>query len=208
SIGIIVKMIFEDGFFHADPHPGNILISGDADSPVFGLVDLGMVGRLSPEMRDKTVEMMVAAVRQDYVVLADALYAIGTPTKKIDMRAYRAEVSELAEKYLGRPLKEIDLAGMLSDIVRGATKYGLEIPADFLLVGKAIMTMEGVGKEIDPDIDVFSEARPYFLELLRKRYSPERLGMEVWRGLTQLSGSAYDMPHQLREILEDLRLGR
>lgn len=208
AVGIVIKSIFEDGFFHADPHPGNILISGNPEVPTIGLIDLGMVGRLSPEMRDKTIDLMVAAVRQDHLAVADALYSIGTPTKKVDMRAYRAEVSLLAEKYLGRPLKEIDVAAMISDLVRGATKYGIEIPADFLLVGKAIMTIEGVGKEIDPDLDVFGEARPYFLELLRKRYSPERMGMEAWRGLERLSGAAYDLPQQLREVLDDLRLGR
>jgi ubiquinone biosynthesis protein len=208
SVGIIIKMIFDDGFFHADPHPGNILISGTPESPVFGLVDLGMVGRLSPELRDKTVDMMIAAVRQDYIAVADALYAIGTPTKKVDMRAYRAEVAQLAEKYLGRPLKEIDLAAMLQDIVYGASKFGLEVPPDFLMVGKAIMTMEGVGKEIDPDLDVFGEMKPYFFDILRRRYSPERIGNELWRGMERLSGAAYDMPQQMREILDDLRLGR
>lgn len=208
AVGIVIKMIFEDGFFHADPHPGNILISGTPDAPVFGFVDLGMVGRLSPEMRDRTVDMMVAAVRQDHAALADALYAIGTPTKKVDMRAFHAEVSTLADKYLGRPLKEIELSAMISDLVGGATKFGLEIPPDFLLVGKALMTIEGVGKELDPDLDVFSVARPYFLELLRRRYSPERIGNDLWRGMERLSTAAYDMPQQMREVLDDLRLGR
>jgi ubiquinone biosynthesis protein len=208
SVGAIIKMIFDDGFFHADPHPGNILISGTPDAPIFGLVDLGMVGRLSPEMRDRTVDLMIACVRQDYIAVADALYAIGTPTKKVDMRAYRAEVSQLAEKYLGKPLKEIDLAAMLQDLIYGANKYGIEVPPDFLLVGKALMTMEGVGKEIDPDLDVFGEMRPYFYEILRKRYSPERVGNELLRGIGQLSGAAYDLPQQTREILDDLRLGR
>jgi ubiquinone biosynthesis protein len=202
SVGIIIKSIFEDGFFHADPHPGNILISGEPDHPIIGLIDLGMVGRLSPEMRDKTLNLMVAAVRQDSLAVADALYAVGTPTRKVDMRVYRAEASLLAEKYLGRPLKEIDLAAMISDLAWGATKFGIEIPADFLLVGKALMTMEGVGKEIDPDLDIFNVASPYFFELLRKRYSPERIGMEVWRGIERVSGAAYDMPQQIREVLE------
>lgn len=208
SVGIVVKMIFEDGFFHADPHPGNILIMGEPDAPVLGLIDLGMVGRLSPELRDKTIDLMIAAVRQDHLAVADALYAIGTPTKKIDMRAYRAEVSVLAEKYLGRPLKEIEMSAMISDLVRGASKFGIEIPADFLLVGKALMTMEGVGKEIDPNLDVFGETKPFFLELLRKRYSPERMGNELWRAFEKLSGAAYDLPQQTREVLDDLRLGR
>jgi ubiquinone biosynthesis protein len=208
SMGVLLKMIFEDGFFHADPHPGNILLSGEPDHPLIGLIDLGMVGRLSPEMRDRTVDLMIGAVRKDYVAIADALHAIGTPTKKIDMRAYRAEVAMLTEKYLGRPLKEIDLSAMISDLVRGATKYGLEIPPDFMLVGKALMTMEGVGKEIDPDLDVLGEARPFFLELLRRRYSPERVGNDLLRGVERLSMTAYDLPQQTREVLEDLRLGR
>ncbi len=208
SVGIIIKMIFEDGFFHADPHPGNLFIMGTPEKPSIGFIDLGMVGRLSPEMREKTVDLMVAAVRQDYLGIADALYAIATPTKKVDMRAYRAEVAMLSEKYLGRPLKEINLSGMISDLVYGATKYGLEIPPDFLLVGKALMTVEGVGKEIDPELDVYGEARPYFLDLLKKRYSPERLTMDLYRGVERLSSAAYELPPLTREILDDLRLGR
>jgi ubiquinone biosynthesis protein len=208
ATGIIVKMIFEDGFFHADPHPGNVIIMGPNEAPIAGMIDVGMVGRLSPELRDRTVDLMVAAVRKDLVGVADALYAIGKPTKKIDMREYRAEVGMLAEKYLGKPLKEIELSGMIRDLVGGAIKYGLEIPTDFMLVGKALMTVEGIGKQLDPDLDVFGETAPYFLDIMRKRYSPVRLGNELWRGVEQLSRAGYDMPMQAREVLEDLRLGR
>lgn len=208
SVALIIKMIFEDGFFHADPHPGNILISGEPDAPVMGIVDLGMVGRLSPETRDRCIDLMVAAGRNDHVALADALYAMGTPTKKIDMRAFRAHVATISEKYLGRPLKEIDLAALVADLTTGASKFGLEIPPDFLLMGKALMTLDGVAKELDPDLDVFTESKPYFIDLLRKRYSPERMGNEAWRALEKLSGAAYDVPQQTREVLDDLRLGR
>ena len=211
AFGVVIKMIFEDGFFHADPHPGNIIIMGGLapdDPPVIGLIDVGMVGRLSPELRDRTIDLMVAAVRKDAYAVADALYAIGRPTKKVDMREYRAEVSMLAEKYLGKPLKEIDLSAMIRDLVAGAMKYGLEIPTDFMLVGKALMTIEGIGKQLDPDLDVFGEAQPYFTKLLRQRYSPQRLGNELIRGVEQLSRAGYDVPLQAREVLEDLRLGR
>jgi ubiquinone biosynthesis protein len=208
AVGIVIKMIFEDGFFHADPHPGNILISGTPASPVIGLIDLGMVGRLSPEMRDRCIDLMVAAGRNDHVALADALYAISTPTKRVDMRAYRAEVAMLSEKYLGKPLKDIQLSGLISDLVGGAKKFGLEIPPDFLLVGKALMTIEGVAKEIYPDLDVLSESKPFFIELLKKRYSPQRIGNELWRGIERIGSSTYDLPQLSREVLEDLRLGR
>ncbi len=213
AVGVVIKMIFEDGFFHADPHPGNIIIMGgtqgaDGPKPIIGLIDLGMVGRLSPELRDRTIDLMVAAVRKDAYGVADALYSIGRPTKKVDMREYRAEVALLAEKYLGKPLKEIDLSAMIRDLVQGAMKYGLEIPTDFMLVGKALMTIEGIGKQLDPDLDVFGEAQPYFIKLLRQRYSPQRLGNELIRGVEQLSRAGYDVPLQAREVLEDLRLGR
>ena len=208
STGLVIQMIFQDGFFHADPHPGNIIIMGTPEEPVIGLIDVGMVGRLSPEMRDKTVDLMVAAARKDAYGVADAVYLIGRPTKKVDMREYRAEAAMLAEKYLGKPLKEIELSSMIRDLVQGAMKYGIEVPTDFMMVGKALMTLEGIGKQLDPDLDVFSEASPYFMELLKRRYSPQRIGNERWRGMEQLSRAGYDMPMQLREVLEDLRLGR
>jgi len=208
SVGVIIKMIFEDGFFHADPHPGNIIIMGPPEEPIIGLIDVGMVGRLSPELRDRTVDMMMSAVRKDAYGVADALYAIGRPTKKVDLRQYRAEVSVLAEKYLGKPLKEIDLSAMIRDLVQGALKFGIEIPTDFMLVGKTLMTIEGIGKQIDPELDIYGTATPHFEHILRERYSPQRLGTELWRGVEQLSRAGYDMPMQLREVLDDLRLGR
>ena len=100
---------------------------GECQSPVFAMLDLGMVGKLSPEMRDKALDLMVAAVRRDYLGIADAMYAIGRPTRKIDVRAYRADVSELADKYLGRELKEIELAALVRDIIGGASRHGLEV---------------------------------------------------------------------------------
>ncbi|MEO8183782.1 MAG: AarF/UbiB family protein, partial [Deltaproteobacteria bacterium] len=100
AMQIVVKQIFEDGFFHADPHPGNVLVLGTPEQPQYALIDLGMVGRLGPRMRDLTVDLMVAAAREDYDAVADAMYAIATPTKKVDMRSYRSEVALLAEKYL------------------------------------------------------------------------------------------------------------
>ncbi len=213
AIGVVIKMVFEDGFFHADPHPGNIIIMGGTKGdggppPVIGLIDLGMVGRLSPDLRDGTVDLMLAAARKDAYGVADALYAIGRPTRKVDMRAYRGEAAMLAEKYLGRPLKELDLSAMIRDLVQGATKYGIEVPPDFMMVGKALMTLEGIGKQLDPDLDIFGEMQPHFMKLVRQRYSPQRLGNELIRGVEQLSRAGYDVPLQAREVLEDLRLGR
>jgi ubiquinone biosynthesis protein len=208
AMDILVKQIFEDGFFHADPHPGNVVVLGTPEEPSFGMFDLGMVGRLSPRLRDLAVDLMIAAARRDYEGIADVLYAIGTPTKKIDMHAYRAEVALLAEKYLGKQLKDIEMSSLIRDLAQGAMKFGVEVPTDFLLVGKALMTTEGVGKALDPELDVFEEGKPLFLEIIKKRYSPERLGGELLRRLERLSGATTNLPEQMRDVLDDLRFGR
>jgi ubiquinone biosynthesis protein len=208
AMQIIVKQIFEDGFFHADPHPGNVLVLGNVARPEYALIDLGMVGRLGPRMRDLTVDLMVAAAREDYDAVADAMYSLATPTKKVEMRAFRANVALLAEKYLRKNLRDIDLSALIHDLIGTATRYGLEVPPDFVLVGKALITIEGVGKEIAPDFDIIEESRPLFLELLRKRYSPQRLGNEILRRMERLSGATSQLPEQLQEVLEDVRMGR
>jgi ubiquinone biosynthesis protein len=207
AVGIIVQQIFEDGFFHADPHPGNIIILGSDDDPVIGMVDVGMVGRLSAKMRDRVVDLVLAAVREDYVGIADALYAIGRPTQKINRDAYDAEVAALAQRYLGKRLKEIELGPLIRDLVMGSRKFGVEVPSEFLMLGKSLMTVEGIGKEIYPELDLLEEVRPYFMQLFQKRYSPERMTEDALRGLRRFGVAASEMPMQLEEILEDLRKG-
>ena len=207
AVDIMIQQIFEDGFFHADPHPGNVFILGEPDRPVIAMIDLGLVGHLTPQLRDRTIDLMVAAVREDYRGVADALYQIGRPTRKIDRQAYEAEVAVLAQKYLGKSLGEIELSALIRDLVDGARRYGIEIPGGFLMMGKALMTVEGVGKEIYPDLDIFEEVKPYFLRLIQQRYSPERITQDVIRGVTRLSHAATEAPMQMQEILEDLRKG-
>ncbi len=207
TLQIVFKQIFEDGFFHGDPHPGNLMIMGAPEEPVLGMIDLGLVGRLSPQMRDKTVNLLLAAVQQDSQGVADALYAIGTPTKRIDRAKYEAEVTFLAERYLGKPLKEIEVSLLIRDIVQGAIKYGLEIPPEFLMLGRTLMTIEGVGKQIHPELDVFSEIRPFFVDLVKQRYSPERLSTDLFKTVSRFSETAGHLPTKVDEIFDDLLRG-
>ncbi len=208
ALHVVAKMIFEHGFFHADPHPGNIIMLGAKADPVIGMIDLGLVGRLSQDMRDKAIQLMLAAVAGDPGPLADALIAMGKPRGRIDLPAFRAEVAVLSEKYLGKPIAEVELAALIRDLVQGAVKYEIEMPVEMMMVGKSLMTIEGIGKEIYPELDVFTELRPYFLRLLWQRYSPERMGKELLVGLGRLSTSATRLPSQLDDILTDLRAGQ
>lgn len=208
ALHVIARMIFEHGFFHADPHPGNIIILGPTDAPVIGLIDLGLVGRLSPELRDRAIDLMIAAIAGDASSLADALLAMGRARGRVDMVAFRAEVGVLSEKYLGRPLAEVELSALIRDLVQGAVKYEIDMPVELMMVGKALMTVEGIGKEIYPELDVWTELRPYFIRLVRERYSPQRLGRELLRTVNQLRANAGELPGQINDILNDLRAGR
>ena len=204
----MVKQIFEDGFFHADPHPGNVIVLGEGDTCVLGLIDLGMVGRLSPRLRDLTIDLMVAASRSDYEGIADALYAIGTPSRRIELSTFQMDVARLSERYLGRPLKDIEASVFIRDLLQLSAKFGLEVPTDFVLVAKAMMTVEGIGKQIAPSLDLFGECRPLFFNLLKQRYSPERLGLQLLKRVERLGALTSNIPQQLQDILEDMRLGR
>ncbi len=208
ALHVIARMIYEHGFFHADPHPGNIIIVGPPGDPVIGLIDVGLVGRLSPELRDKSIQLMIAAVSGDPELLADALLAMGRPRGRVDQTAFRAEVALLSERYLGKPLSEIEMAAMIRDLVQGAIKYEIDMPVEMMMVGKALMTVEGIGKEIYPELDVWSELKPYLVGLIRQRYSPERIGRDLVRGFTRLSTTTRNLPGQVTDILDDLRSSR
>ncbi|HEX7476267.1 MAG TPA: AarF/ABC1/UbiB kinase family protein [Polyangiales bacterium] len=208
AVQIVVKMVFEHGLFHADPHPGNILIMGEPDAPVLGLVDLGLVGRLSPRFRDRIVDLVIAIGLRDSRALADALYSLGRPTKKIDRVAYEAEVERLSDKYLGRKLGDVPVSDLLRDLARGSMKFGLEPPPELLMVGKALMTVEGIARQIYPSLDIVEEIRPHITEIVGYRYSPERLSSDLLHLATRFANAASEFPARADDILEDLRQGR
>jgi ubiquinone biosynthesis protein len=208
AVQIVVKMIFEHGFFHADPHPGNILILGQPDQPVLGLVDLGMVGRLSPRLRDRLIDLLIAAGTRDSRALANALYAIGRPSKKIDREAYEADVARLADKYVGRKLADVSFADLIRDLSGAGVKYGIEMPTELLMVGKALMTVEGIARQLYPALDIVEEIRPYFADIVGYRYSPERLTSDLLHVASRFANAASEFPGRADDILEDLRHGR
>ncbi len=217
AVRLILKMLFEDGFFHADPHPGNIKVQPappeggryDPNQPlVIGLLDLGLVGRLSPRLRDQAVDLLMAAARNDADAMADAMLAIGRPRKKIDLEEFRNYVRMLSERHLGKDLKDIEASAIVRDIVVGAMKYHIEIPTELTMMVRAIMTIEGVGKEIHPDLDIMAVAKPYLAKIIWQRYHPMKLGNELLNNAGRLTAVARDLPFQLQEIVEDLRQGR
>lgn len=208
AISLIFRMIFEHGFFHADPHPGNILILPPLDSPVLGIIDLGQVGRLTVKVRDNLLDLIIALGRNDTRAIATALCTLGRPQKKIDRVAFEAHVGEMVDRYLGRKLKDIQASVALRDIMKGAMDFGLELPADLMMMGKALTTIEGIARQIYPDFNLVQELKPHMAEILGIRYSPERMTSDLFNLANRFATATSEFPTRAEDILEDLRQGR
>lgn len=208
AIEIMIRMIFEHGFFHADPHPGNILVTGPPEAPVLVLLDLGLVGHLSPRTRDRLIDLMIALGREDPRAIADAVYAMGRPMRRVDRAAFESEISRLTDKYLRRKLGDIPFADVFRDLAGGALRYGIEIPSELVMVGKALLTVEGIGRQIYPELDLAREIKPHLAQIVGLRYSPERITNDLIHLATRLTSTAGELPGRLDDVLEDVRQGR
>jgi ubiquinone biosynthesis protein len=150
----------------------------------------------------------MAAARNDPDGIADAMLAIGKPQQKVDVDAFRAYIQQVAEAHLNRSLKDIEASAIVRDIVVGAIKFNIEIPADLTMMFRALMTIEGVGKEIYPDFDVLQAAKPLLAKIIWRRYHPLKMGDMFMQNFLRLGNMAKDLPYQLQEIIEDTRRGR
>ena len=174
ALGVVVKMVFEDGFFHADPHPGKHLRHGAGGGRrCSGSSTSAWSARLSPELRERTVRISWSrpCARIPTPSPTRSIPSVGRSGKSTcASSAPRSACSPRSTS--ASPLQDIQVSAMIGDLVKAALKFDIEIPSDFMLVGKALMTIEGIGKELDPQLDVFAEAQPLFTDILKRRYSP------------------------------------
>ncbi|PKM21448.1 MAG: ABC transporter [Gammaproteobacteria bacterium HGW-Gammaproteobacteria-14] len=169
------KMALEDGFFHADPHPGNFLIlSGNR----IAMLDYGMVGKLTRARQEQMVQIMRSVVMQEPEGCAAVLasWSDGIPVKFEQMTA---DIEDIITRYYGIPLADLDAAALLLDITGLLRNHDLILPSDIALLIKAIITLEGFGRVLDPSFDVMSEAEPLVKRMVRIRYSPGRLARSL-----------------------------
>jgi ubiquinone biosynthesis protein len=200
----VLKMIVDDGFFHADPHPGNVFyLSGNR----IAFIDFGMVGRLTDERREQLIRLLLALVRHEPRRVLDVLLD-WTGNGVQDEAGLTLEIQTFLDQYHGLPLKQLSLGGMLSDMVAILRQHHLMLPADLALLIKAFISLEGMGRELDPDFDIATEAMPMLEQLLRARYTPlafmKRGGQAVAEALTLIAG----LPHDLSQLLRAARRGR
>lgn len=172
---MIIKEILEDGYFHADPHPGNLVVM---DKGIIGAMDFGMVGYLSDQDRLNLIRLYTVAVRLDSQGVVDELIHIGAAPPDVNRRMLARNVERILRYYNGLPLKEIRAAEVINDIMPLAFEYHLRLPPNLWLLGKTLAILEGVGLTLDPDFDVFAFSGPYVTRLLLKSALPNRHWVE------------------------------
>ncbi|MCC6808840.1 MAG: AarF/ABC1/UbiB kinase family protein [Deltaproteobacteria bacterium] len=199
------QMLYVDGFFHGDAHPGNMFIMPDGR---IALIDFGMVGRLNQEMREKVIDIVFAIMREDLRGVARAFYSLGTPEGRVDYPAFEAECIQVMEdEIVGRPMSEIEIGSLFMKICEGAIKFRIRMPADFTMMFKAMVTAEGLAKMIAPNINVIEEARPHIIKMIAERYSLRRISQEALGDLRKIAEFARGFPASGNEILRQLKAG-
>jgi ubiquinone biosynthesis protein len=200
------KMLFIHGFFHGDLHPGNVLVMpGDK----LGILDCGMVGRLSPTMKDHVIDILYAVMSEDLPAMSRTFYDLSIRSGPVDYEKFEADVVEIAERYLvGLPLSEVQIGTLFAEIVGGATRHNVRMPTDFTMLFKAILTTEGMAKSIAPDTDPIELARPYIMQMVADRYSPDRLKQVLLADFNLVSRMFRKLPHTLPALLDDIRGGK
>ena len=176
---IIIKEILEDGFFQADPHPGNFAVM---PGEVIGAMDFGMVGHLSHRTRTDLIRLYIVAVQLDEEGIVDQLIRMGAVSGTVDRAGLRRDVTRLLHKYYGMPLEAIRAREMIDETMPIAFRHHLHLPSELWLLGKALAMMEGIALKLVPDFDVFAVSKPYVRRLTWQMASPHIWGPSVLKG--------------------------
>jgi ubiquinone biosynthesis protein len=199
------KQVFDDGFFHADPHPGNMFVMKDGK---IGLVDFGIVGRLTEENREVIADTFLALVEKDFDKLVRQYIYMGFVSDDVDLdtfrRGFKADLVDLIEPLYTKKLGQIKISDYLERITGIATKHGLQFPRELILMNKALLIMEGLGRELDPDFNFMEAARPYAHKLVMGKYAPGRIGMKVKKAAEDQADFYLHLPGHIRTILRKI----
>jgi len=208
ALNAVLQMIYTDGFFHGDLHPGNILVREDGR---ICFLDFGLCGHLSPRERDVLTDLLVSVVSSDWPGVARLFWGIAehTPESTADFRTFEADVIEHAQRWFaGRTAASIEFSIILKDMIGLSLKHRVRMPARYTMVFKAVITIEGVGKQVCPDLDILNAAKPYVGRVVAERYDPRRLLEGSYGALRDLAELLRVLPDATRSVLDDLRAGR
>ena len=200
-----MTMIFRNGFFHADPHPANILVLSPER---IGLVDFGLTGKLTDDDMSKLTRLFIDAASENIEVLPKRLADLGVRYPKEREEEFVEALRELYYRYYGASLQEIDPIQVIREAFGLIYSMNLRLPTRFVMLDKAIATLGSVGIELYPDFNVFEVAKPYARDLMLERFTPRRMALRARREGWKLTQMAVELPYQIHETLEQVRDGQ
>ena len=195
-------MMFVHGLFHGDLHPGNVIVLPDE---VLGLIDFGMVGSLSHEMRNNVVSIMFALQRGDYRTIARLMYEIAIKDERVDYRAVERDTVDVMEKHwaAGSGMKDIQMGAYVMDLAAKAAKHGARVPTSYTMFFKAIVTSEGLAKSLLGEVDPIAAIKPYFQRMLLESFSEDRLKQDAFYYMMAMGSLVSRVPVALSQFLDD-----
>jgi ubiquinone biosynthesis protein len=199
---ILLKQIFDHGFFQADPHPGNLFVLPDN---VICLIDFGMVGAVDRRTRENFVDLIDAVVQKDAYRTSQVFIQLTDWDDEPDERHFEKDVAEFMVQHLYRPLKDIRVGKLLHQLLELASRHRLRIPPDIFLMMKALTTIEGVARMLDPDFEMITKAAPFVKRILLGRFTPQRISGDMYRLALDLMKFVKQFPKDLLDISRMVR---
>lgn len=196
---VFIKQSFEFGVFHGDPHPGNLRVEKTGR---IALLDYGMIGYLEDEKREQFVDLFLSISHHNVDSAISTLLKMGKPTQPIDQALFHADVRDFIDAYYGVNLARLDVGQLLNDFVGILSNHGIRCPADLMLLIRAIVTLEGIGRQLDPEFNLAEVLNPAIEKLVKQRYDPKRIAEKAVADLKQLIKTAHDLPLHLGKTLQ------
>ncbi|HET7036282.1 MAG TPA: AarF/UbiB family protein [Thermomicrobiaceae bacterium] len=200
---MVLKMALEDGFFHADLHPGNLFVE---PSGRIGLIDFGMVGTLDETTRDHLIDLLIAVVSQDTDRMVDELLELGA-ARRVDRVVLRRDLQRIVSHYINRALGEIEIGAVIEDALGIIRRHRLQLPANLALLLRMLVMAEGLGQMLDPRFEALPVARPFGKRLLLQRYSPARWARRMGQATFDAAELGTELPRQVRRLIHEIERG-
>lgn len=200
----MVKMVLYDGFFHGDPHPGNILVRENGEL-VF--IDFGLVGRLSTAQQDELISLVLNVIAGDVDAIARTILRMGHPVGRVNLRAFRADVERIRDTFLLASLHDINVSRFVQEVMDAAQLHRIRLNPNYAVLTKSAMTIEGIMRSLQPDLDIMAIGMPYARELAMRRFSAKKVMQSAVNTAMGFSGFVTQVPQQLDQVLMDLESG-
>lgn len=202
---IFLEMIFDHGLYHADPHPGNLMI---LPGGVIGLLDFGMVGRLGESLREDLEDVLFAIAADDPADLSAALLRIGSRPRDLDEAIFAAEVADYVDRYGHQDFDQFDLAGALTDLFRLVRRHGIVLSPQLAMLLKLLVMLEGTARRLSPTFNLVEMLGPIQRKMMLRRLNPLRHAKKARRIFGEVEELAEEMPRRLRDLLTQFQSGR